>query len=183
MADAAPRPHITPELTVGAFLEAYPQLEETLIAIAPPFANLRNPLLRRTVARLTSLRQAAVVGGVPVGEMIRTLRQAAGQSAGGEEDGAREPGASTSRPEWMRDEARAAVFDARATLDAGEVPLPQILKALAALAPGQVYTVVTPFVPAPLLERIRQAGFDVWTEELAPGEHHTHCHRPAAAND
>lgn len=30
-------------------LQTYPELEEQLINIAPPFKNLKNPVLRRTV--------------------------------------------------------------------------------------------------------------------------------------
>ena len=56
------RPLITPETKVGALLDAYPELEAVLIELAPPFRKLKNPVLRRTVARLTSLAQAAKVG-------------------------------------------------------------------------------------------------------------------------
>ncbi|HOX24503.1 MAG TPA: DUF2249 domain-containing protein [Candidatus Krumholzibacteria bacterium] len=195
MADAAERPLITPELTVAAFLDAYPELEETLIAAAPPFAKLRSPVLRRTVARLTSLRQAAAVGGVAVGDLIRTLRMAAGQAdaagqigdpaaaggvaAGGETGG----GDGAPRPGWLREGARVGVFDARPLIDAGEAPLPAVMAALAKLAPGQVLALVTSFEPAPLIDRVREAGYGVWSEPVAPGEHWTHCCRLAAGGD
>ena len=42
MSSADRRPDITPELRVGALLEAYPELETILVGIAPPFAKLRN---------------------------------------------------------------------------------------------------------------------------------------------
>ncbi|MFH1755446.1 MAG: DUF1858 domain-containing protein, partial [Candidatus Latescibacterota bacterium] len=63
MTDDTNRPSITPDMKVSALLEAYPELEDVLIGIAPAFKKLRNPVLRRTVAKLTSLRQAAQVGG------------------------------------------------------------------------------------------------------------------------
>jgi hypothetical protein len=34
---------ITPSTTVNDLLEAYPELEETLISIAPPFKKLKTP--------------------------------------------------------------------------------------------------------------------------------------------
>ena len=46
---------------VAALLDAYPELEGVLIGIAPPFKKLRNPVLRRSVAKVASLRQAAAV--------------------------------------------------------------------------------------------------------------------------
>jgi hypothetical protein len=56
---------ITPETKIAALLEAYPELEPVLIATAPAFNKLSNPVLRRTIARVTSLRRAAEVAGLP----------------------------------------------------------------------------------------------------------------------
>ena len=42
---------IGPETTIGALLEAYPELEGILVEMAPAFAKLRNPVVRRTVAQ------------------------------------------------------------------------------------------------------------------------------------
>jgi hypothetical protein len=67
------RPEILPETKVGALLQAYPQLEDELIAIAPRFTALRNPVLRRTVARITTLAQAAVAE-IPTRELVDRLR-------------------------------------------------------------------------------------------------------------
>lgn len=44
MSDPLP---ITPATRVGELLDAYPELEEVLVAAAPPFARLANPVLRR----------------------------------------------------------------------------------------------------------------------------------------
>lgn len=71
---------ITANLKVAALLDAYPELEQVLIDLAPPFQKLRHPVLRRTVARVTTLAQAARVAGVPLGELVQTLRTAAGQA-------------------------------------------------------------------------------------------------------
>ena len=68
---------ITPETKVGELLNNYPQLEDTLITIAPVLKKLKNPVLRRTVAKVTSLRQAAKVGNVPLADMINRLRKEA----------------------------------------------------------------------------------------------------------
>ncbi|WP_051522439.1 DUF1858 domain-containing protein [Porphyromonas gingivicanis] len=55
---------ITPETTVADLLEYYPGLEQRLLELSPSFAKLKNPLLRRTVARITTLRRAAQVAGL-----------------------------------------------------------------------------------------------------------------------
>ena len=46
--------------------------------MAPAFAKLRNPVVRRTVAKIATLEQAAKIGGVDLQAMILKLRAAAG---------------------------------------------------------------------------------------------------------
>jgi hypothetical protein len=55
---------IGPETTVGALLTAFPELEGVLIDMASAFAKLRNPVVRRTVAKVAKLEQVATIGGV-----------------------------------------------------------------------------------------------------------------------
>ena len=64
---------------MAELLEAYPQLEDVLIDLAPAFKKLKNPLLRKTIARVTSLQQAASVGEVPVEVIVNKLRGIVGQ--------------------------------------------------------------------------------------------------------
>ena len=47
---------ITPKTKVAELLDAYPQLEDILIEIAPQFKKLQNPVLQKTIARVTSLQ-------------------------------------------------------------------------------------------------------------------------------
>jgi hypothetical protein len=169
------RPDITPQLTVAHFLAAYPELEETLVGMAPAFAKLRNPLLRRTVARMTSLGQAAGVGGLAVGELIGALRAAAGLESATTTPPGAGPSADEPRPDWFDGATVVATFDARPVIEAGEVPMARILAALDELAPGEVFTFVTPFVPAPIRECITAKGYRVWTEAVADTEFRTHC--------
>ncbi len=66
---------IGPETTIAALLCTFPAPEEVLIEMAPAFAKLRNPLVRRTVARIATLEQAAAIGGVDLQGMILKLRR------------------------------------------------------------------------------------------------------------
>jgi hypothetical protein len=40
---------------------------------------LKNPVLRKTIARITSIGQAATVGGLDVQDLVNRLREKAGQ--------------------------------------------------------------------------------------------------------
>jgi hypothetical protein len=163
----ADRPVITPDLKVGQLLDAYPELEAELVAIAPAFEKLRNPLLRRTVARLTSLRQAAQVGGVSLGAMIGRLRRAAGIAEEWRDD---EGTGDAGRPGWLDLVEVVTTHDARQEIEQGGHPLPGVMAALEALQPGQAHVLITPFVPAPLLDRARERGFAAWSETVGAEE-------------
>ena len=70
---------ISPETTVGAMLDAYPELESVLVEMAPAFAKLRNPVVRRTVAKVATLEQAARIGGISLPALILRLRNVRGR--------------------------------------------------------------------------------------------------------
>ena len=65
---------ITPETKIYDLLENYPALENKLIEIAPVFSQLKNPLLRRIIAKITSIKQAALVGNVSLNHLVNELR-------------------------------------------------------------------------------------------------------------
>jgi len=47
---------ITPDVKVAELLREYPQLEDKLIEIAPVFVKLKNPILRKTISKVTTLK-------------------------------------------------------------------------------------------------------------------------------
>ena len=153
---------ITPDSKIGDLLDAWPHLEETLVGLSPTFAKLRNPVLRRTVAKVATVRQAAAVGGVALGKMINALRTAAGLEAAGEE-GADAGETESGRPDWVVDERVAASLDARPLLEAGENPMVRVLAGLDRLEAGEIFLLVTPFKPAPLIDLAARRGFRAWT--------------------
>ncbi|MDH7571126.1 MAG: DUF1858 domain-containing protein [Armatimonadota bacterium] len=151
------KPPITPETRVGDLLTHYPALEEVLIACSPAYQALKNPVLRRTVAKVATLRQVARVGGIPVGTLITRLRAAAGVGEG--EAFTEESEEQAPRPVWANPAALWRSYDARKEIETGGQPMERVLKDLAQMAPGQVYELVTPFVPAPLVDLARRRGF------------------------
>jgi hypothetical protein len=72
---------ITPDSRLGELLERWPALEDVLVQLSPHFRALRNPVLRRTVAKVATLRQVSSVSGVALGVLIERLRAGAGLPA------------------------------------------------------------------------------------------------------
>ena len=171
---------ITPETKVAKLLDAYPDLEEVLIGLAPAFGKLRNPVLRKSVAQVATLRQAAKVGGVSLAEMINVLREKAGISDRlvANEDSSN-PG---ERPSWAVAENVSSALDARPMLEEGQHPLGQVLAALGELKAGAVFELTAPFTPIPLIDVVHSKGYESWWFEEAPEVVKVYICKPAKAD-
>lgn len=153
------RADITPDTKVAELLSDYPELEETLLGFSPAFVALKNPVLRRTVARVTSLRQAAKVGEIDVAELVNELRQKAGLAACSI---CTDEAEFASSPESMGEEVTAThVLDVRPVIAAGEHPKEMVLEAAGRLQAGEVLEFIAPFTPEPLVKLLRDKGFTV----------------------
>jgi TusA-related sulfurtransferase len=155
---------IQPSTKVAALLEEYPELEDVLIGIAPPFKKLKNPFVRKSVAKVTTLQQAAAVGRVSLTEMIHTLRTAVGQGplktyeTGGAES------YFESQPAWFDENKIVAIIDEQ-TADADSMPVIAILRKATTLAPGEIIELHTTFLPAPGIDIMKSKGYLVWATE------------------
>ena len=156
---------ITPETKLHDLFEAYPGLEEKLLSMSPQFGELHNPALRATVAKVANLRQVAEVAGLPLGELINTLRASAGQEASDLPTSA-EP---DDRPGWLINDKVTMRLDARSLLAAGEHPLNRVLSEIQNLQHGEIYELTTPFLPAPLIDVMKKKGFSSWSAHDAGG--------------
>jgi hypothetical protein len=153
---------ILPSTKVAALLDRYPQLEDVLISLAPPFKKLKNPLLRKGVAKVASLQHAAVAGGIPPGELINRLRAAVGQSALAPED---LPGAFSyfsDKPEWFDPAKIVTSVDERAA-DPDKMPVASVLQAATHLRSAEIIELITTFIPAPGIDILKRKGFLVWS--------------------
>jgi hypothetical protein len=160
---------ITPKAKIHDLLESNPELEETLIQAAPQFKKLKNPLLRKTIARVTSLSQAAIIGGVKVEELINTLREAAGQQLQDHFTEA-ETNYIFEVPDWFSPGAIRDNMDISDMLNAGEQPVHEVLSALKKLKQGEILEINAPFIPAPLIDKAIGLGYDYWISEVAEDE-------------
>ncbi|HWQ53175.1 MAG TPA: DUF1858 domain-containing protein [Bryobacteraceae bacterium] len=168
---------ITPETKVGALLDAYPGIEEHLIAWVPAFSKLKNPILRKTVARVATLEQAARIGGIGARELVRKLREATGQEAI-PETACMEGPSPAGAPTWLADDRVAAEIDADAMLETGEHPIGKVRQTVANLRTGEILRLTSSFRPAPLIDTMARGGVAVYSAEIAPGRYATYFCRP-----
>lgn len=145
-------------------LEAYPELEDRLIQFVPTFEKLKNPVLRKTIARITSLQQASIIGNIPIEKLINFLREQVGQSNLQIEN---DMNYVMSKPEWFSSDKIVKSLDARPMLDAGEHPVNQVIADLKQMQENQVYELITPFLPAPLIDKASSLNFRHYVSQEA----------------
>ncbi len=76
MSESAYKQPIGPDSKVGELIKAYPFLIDVLADLAPAFKKLKNPVLRGTIAKVATLKMAAVMGNIPLQELIDTVAAA-----------------------------------------------------------------------------------------------------------
>jgi len=154
---------INPETKIAALLEHYAELEDVLIGMAPPFEKLKNPVLRKTVAKVATLRQAAAVGRIPVDELVDRLRSAVGQPPTGDTGSeGEEREYFTEQPDWF-DEAKVTESFVESDLDPNVLPLTPLLQHARKMQEGEIVELVTTYLPAPGIDIVKQKGFQTWS--------------------
>ncbi|HAM11193.1 MAG: hypothetical protein A2X05_13185 [Bacteroidetes bacterium GWE2_41_25] len=161
---------ITPKTKIYDLLEAYPQLEEILISSAPEFKKLQNPLLRKTITRITNISQAAIIGNLNVEELVNRLREKVGQSTIDQIDDSGHRYI-TQCPEWYKKDSVANSIDIREMLNRGEQPVHEVLAAAKKLNENEILEIIAPFIPAPLLDKSIGLEYKHWLDKRSATEY------------
>jgi hypothetical protein len=161
---------ITPKTKIFDLLDSYPELEDILISSAPEFKKLKNPILRKTIARITNISQAATIGGLNVEELVNRLREKAGQ---GNIEQLDDTGMKylTICPDWFKKEAVVSTIDIREMLNRDEQPVHEVLAAIKRLKENEILEIIAPFIPAPLLDKTLSLEYKHWLDKKAEGEY------------
>jgi hypothetical protein len=146
-------------------LEAYPFLEAQIVNIAPPFQNLKNPVLRRAVGKLATLEAVAQIGGMDVTRLVNTLRRAVGQdelAADSADHFTIEiPPLAEDDPSWIAGEPQ-FIVNGIELLKRGEVPLGKVNELLSQLDPERYILLITDFEPSPIIEAMHKQNRQVY---------------------
>lgn len=155
---------ITLETKVADLLNDYEGMKDILIKINPKFKKLNNPVLRRTLAKIAGVRQAAVVGGMEPMDLLNQLRVAVGQTP--VEVEAAEKIEADNAPAWIVNEPKESM-DANELLDKEENPLAKSYNILRKMQEGEILLITSDFKPEPLIEEFEKNGHQVFSQEIA----------------
>jgi len=158
---------INPTVVVNDLLDVYPQLEDVLIGIAPPFKKLKNPFLRKTVAKVATIKHISAVGGVPLDELIAKLRDAVGQPPINQSFNDEEY--FTDKPEWFSPEKVTLSVDEAKQENKDEMTLVAIMREATDVKPGEIIELTTTFLPAPGIDKLKGKGYSAWVKKEEGG--------------
>lgn len=180
-------------------------LVEVFVRAAPHFSKLKNRAMRRVMARLITVEQAARTAGISSEKLVRDLNSALGiaepagdadssaakdemakggatpgpgehgQPGGGVREGA--DAASPTRPA----DAPVSELDVREDLRSGNEPFSKIMAAVAALGDDAILRLRTTFEPIPLFTVLGKRGFVHESEEHGDDDWSVWFWRPAGS--
>ena len=77
------------------------------------------------------------------------------------------------QPNWLDKANIKITLDARPILASGEHPIERVMREAESLNPGEIYEIITPFLPMPMIEKLNAKGFEDFTEEDDIGLFHS----------
>ncbi|BBG65269.1 hypothetical protein NNO_0566 [Hydrogenimonas sp.] len=167
---------ITAKTKIDDLLKEYPQLEEFLIGLNPKYKKLKNPILRRTVAKIATLTQVAKIGGYKTVDLVNILRKEVGQPPL-EESGVEKDEQTEETPSWIEG-TPVQTIDANKLLDEEKNPLSEVSKVLKKIESGDIVVIKSDFLPSPLIDTFREQGYEVYAAEAEEGLYLTYIRKP-----
>ncbi|MGB9736648.1 MAG: DUF2249 domain-containing protein [bacterium] len=162
---------ITPQTKIIDIIKQHPELIDILASYNSHFELLKNPIMRKTFAKLATVRHASKVAGVNLTELVKLLNNAIGESISDEEIS--EEGGTEVQPEMPvksiveQHHVKITNLDVRDIMRKGEEPFNIIMQTVKKIKEGEALVLETIFEPAPLYEVMKKKGFQYQTEILS----------------
>ncbi len=156
---------------IANIIKEYPHLIDVLVNYNPHFKLLKNPILRRTVAKLATVEKAAQVAGVSLRGLLKVLNEAVGYEMSMDELRSIQElkrGPDKPPPEVVNaNEDDVVSLDVRPFLNKGEEPFGTIMETVKNLKDGQILLLEVLFEPGPLYDVMERKGFLSYTEKVS----------------
>lgn len=81
---------ISEKTKIDDLLSNYPFLEDLLVEKSSKFKNLKNPIMRKTIGKVATLKQVSGIGNIPLPELIAFIKEAVETHAGGTREAVRD---------------------------------------------------------------------------------------------
>lgn len=150
---------ITPDTRISTILSMDGGAVDVLVGISKHFKRLRNPILRKTLAKRVTIRQAAGIGKVSINEFLDQLARA-GYQVEYPTDQSRIAYTPISEEDWRQmGDDQVVTVDARPDIEAGRDPFHRIMEAVKAVPANGFLLVINVFEPWPLVDVMTKKGW------------------------
>jgi hypothetical protein len=158
------------DTTIATLLNDYDNMKEILIDINPKFKKLNNPILRRTLAKLATVKQAAIIGGMQPLDLLNRLREAVGQEPIDANLSEVQEDTTQEAPSWLNLENVKQTLDASELLDNQKNPLAEVNIALKKADSNAIIALKSDFMPEPLIEEFKKQGKSLYCKKINDDE-------------
>lgn len=146
------------------------RLVEVFARQSPHFAALRRPGMRRVMARLVTVEQAARIGGVPAAALVHELNRALGIDAPTEDAAVGSAPVTGGAQPALPPGVCTVELDVRDDLRQGREPFSRIMAAVGALGGDEALCLRATFEPVPLFAVMGRRGFEHLSEQLGAND-------------
>lgn len=148
--------YITPHTTIEELFTDFPEIKDSFFKFFPDYAKINNPALQSIMFKNTTIEQLCSKTGRNLPDTINTLRSFLGlEKINNIND----------EPDWLDKSKISKTLDARPIIMSGGHPIQDVTMAVQSLSEGEVFQLVTPFQPTPLIEMIGSQGFKTYCEK------------------
>ncbi|MDF3078837.1 MAG: hypothetical protein K0S09_2726 [Sphingobacteriaceae bacterium] len=137
---------------------------DALINLNKNFSKLKNPILRKLLAKRVSIADACKIAGCNIPDFLKTMQHIGFRLA--DEPGEAKTAEQT--PFTPPPEHLVIEFDVRPILARNEDPLKAIVNKASQLKPGEYLKVINSFEPTPLITLLNRKGYQSYTSLEKP---------------
>jgi len=174
---------ISEKTKISQLIKENPDAIKTIASINKHFKKLNNPVLRKILATRVTIADAAKIGGTSVDVFFEKLK-AIGFETDLQIDESR-PGDDTKQSTIMEHINKDMVveMDVRPTIEAGNDPFKVIMEAIKELPDDKTLLIINVFEPIPLINHLKEKGYESKTERSEPGVVHTYFRKTVQTSD
>lgn len=148
--------YITPHTTVDELFSSFPEIQDSFLKLFPDLLNLSNPGLKEILFKNTTIEQLCSKSNKNLAEIINILRSYLGLE---------KSEYAADLPNWFDNKKVVKTLDARPIVMSGGHPIQEVMMSVQSLADGEIFKLITPFQPTPLIDMIGSQGFKVYCEK------------------
>ena len=174
---------VSEKTKISQLIKENPEVIRVIASINKHFKKLKNPVLRKFLAPRVTIADAAKIGGITVELFFEKLKE-----LGFEIDNSQNTITQdlTEKQEFTMEninKEKLVELDVRPTIKAGNDPFKSIMEAIKVLPDDETLLIINVFEPIPLINHLKEKGYESKTERPEPGVVHTYFRKSSNVSE